>query len=97
MPLEEAVEKHADLVEEWFAKRLPYGEGKFPAGTAGFWAGGVFVYVPDDDRIEKPIQAVWLIEEPGTVQWAHSLVVVGENAECKVREYFLAPDFDGQA
>ena len=24
-------------------------------------------------------------------------MVVGEHAECKVREYFLAPDFDGQA
>jgi Fe-S cluster assembly protein SufD len=97
MPLEQAVEEHPDLVEEYFAKRLPYDEGKFPAGTAAFWTGGVFVYVPAGVQIEKPIQAVWLIEEPGTVQWAHTLVVVGENAECKVREYFLAPDFDGQA
>jgi Fe-S cluster assembly protein SufD len=97
MPLEEAVEEHSDLVAEYFAKRLPYDEGKFPAGTAAFWTGGVFVYVPDNVQIEKPIQAVWLIEEPGTVQWAHSLVVVGEHAECKIREYFLAPDFDGQA
>jgi FeS assembly protein SufD len=97
MPLEQAVEEHSDLVAEYFAKRLPYDEGKFPAGTAAFWTGGVFVYVPDNVQIEKPIQAVWLIEEPGTVQWAHSLVVVGEHAECKIREYFLAPDFDGQA
>ena len=34
MPLEQAVEEHPDLVEEWFAKRLPYDEGKFPAGNA---------------------------------------------------------------
>ena len=67
------------------------------AGTAAFWTGGVFVHVPSGVQIEKPIQAVWLIEDPGTVQWAHSLVVVGEHAECKIREYFLAPDFEGQA
>jgi Fe-S cluster assembly protein SufB len=97
MPLEQAVEEHPELVEEHFAKRLPYEEGKFPAGTAAFWTGGVFVHVPAGVQIEKPIQAVWLIEEPGTVQWAHTLVVVGENAECKLREYFLAPDFEGQA
>ena len=97
MPLEQAVEEHPDLVEEWFAKRLPHDEGKFPAGNAAFWTGGVFVHVPANVQIEKPIQAVWLIDEPGTVQWAHTLVVVGENAECKVREYFLAPDFEGQA
>jgi Fe-S cluster assembly protein SufD len=97
MPLEQAVEEHPDLVAEHFAKRLPYDEGKFPAGTAAFWTGGVFVHVPDDVRVEQPIQVVWLIEEPGTAQWAHSLVVVGRHAECKIREYFLAPDFEGQA
>ncbi len=97
MPLEHAIEEHPDLVEPWFAKRLPHDEGKFPAGNAAFWTGGVFVYVPPNVQIEKPIQAVWLIDEPGTVQWAHTLVVVGENAECKIREYFLAPDFEGQA
>ena len=97
MPLEQAIEEHPDLVEPWFAKRLPHDEGKFPAGNAAFWTGGVFVYVPPNVQIEKPIQAVWLIDEPGTVQWAHTLVVVGEHAECKIREYFLAPDFEGQA
>jgi Fe-S cluster assembly protein SufD len=97
MPLEQAAEEHPELVEEWFAKRLPYDEGKFPAGNAAFWTGGVFVHVPANVQIDKPIQAVWLIDEPGTVQWAHTLVVVGEHAECKIREYFLAPDFEGAA
>jgi Fe-S cluster assembly protein SufD len=97
MPLERAVEESPELVEPWFGRRLPADEGKFPAGTAAFWTGGVFVHVPAGVVLERPIQAVWLIDEPGVVQWAHTLVVVGENAECKVREYFLAPDIDGQA
>jgi Fe-S cluster assembly protein SufD len=97
MPLEQAVEEHPDLVEPYFARRLPYDEAKFAAGTAAFWTGGVFVHVPGNVQIEKPIQVVWLIDEPGTAQWAHTLAVVGEHAECKVREYFIAPDFEGQA
>lgn len=97
MPLEQAVTEHADLVEEHFAKRLPYDEGKFEAATAAFWTGGVFVHVPRNVQIEKPIQVVWLIDEPGTAQYAHTLAVVGELAECSIREYFLAPDFEGQA
>ncbi len=97
MPLEQAVEEHPDLVEKHLGKRLPVDEGKFQAGTAALWTGGVFVHVPDGVVIDKPIQAVWLIDEPGTVQWAHTLVVVGANAECKIREYFLAPDFEGPA
>ena len=97
MPLEQAVEEHPDLVEEYFAKRLPYDEGKFAAATAAFWTGGVFVHVPKNVQIENPIQVVWLIDEPGTAQYAHTLAVVGELAECRIREYFVAPDFEGQA
>jgi FeS assembly protein SufD len=97
MPLEQAVDEHPDLVKEHFARRLPYDEGKFPAATAAFWTGGVFVHVPKNVQIEKPIQVVWLIDEPGTAQYAHTLAVVGDLAECKIREYFVAPDFEGQA
>jgi Fe-S cluster assembly protein SufD len=97
MPLEQAVEEHEELVREHFAQRLPHDEGKFQAGTAAFWTGGVFVHVPKGVRVEKPIQIAWVIDEPGTVQWAHTLVVVGEHAECRIREFFLGGDFDGQA
>ena len=97
MPLERAVEEQPELVERWFAKRLPHDEGKLEAGTAAFWTGGVFVHVPKEVRVEQPIQAVWLMDEPGTAQWAHTLVLVEEFAECSIREYHLAPDFEGQA
>ena len=67
MPLEQAVEEHPELVKEHFGKRLPFDEDKFAAGTAAFWTGGVFIHVPKNARVEKPIQVVWLIDEPGTV------------------------------
>ena len=57
----------------------------------------MFVHVPRGEKIEKPIQIVWQIDEPGTAQYAQTLVVVDELAECEIREYFLAPDFEGQA
>jgi Fe-S cluster assembly protein SufD len=95
--LERAVEEHAELVEAWFAKRLPYDEGKLPAATAAFWTGGAFVHVPKEVRLERPIQVVWLIDEPGTVQYAHTLALVGEFAECSLREYCVAPAIEGQA
>jgi Fe-S cluster assembly protein SufD len=95
--LEQAIEEHPELVEPLFGKRLPYDEGKFPAATAAFWTGGAFVHVPKDTRLERPIQIVWLIDEPGTAQYAHTLAVVGEFAECAIREYCVAPPIDGQA
>ncbi len=95
--LEEAAEKNPELVERYWQTRITPEEGKFSAAAAAFWTGGVFVHVPKGEKIEKPIQIVWQIDEPGTAQYAQTLVVVDELAECEVREYFVAPDFEGQA
>lgn len=97
MPLERAVAEHEGLVREWYMQRLSEGEGKFAAAAAAFWTGGVFVHVPANVRVEKPIQSVYAIDEPGTAQYAHTLAIVGEHAECAIREYCLGGDFDGQA
>jgi Fe-S cluster assembly protein SufD len=53
--------------------------------------------VPAGVRVEKPIQAIYLIDEPGTVQYGQTLVVAGENSDFSVREYFLGTNFEGQA
>jgi Fe-S cluster assembly protein SufD len=96
-PLEDAVRDHADLVREHFMSRLTYDRDKFEAAAAAFWSGGAFLHVPAGVVIERPIQIAYAIEEPGTAQYAHTLVVAGENAEFRLREYDLAPDFEGPA
>ncbi|HEX8854826.1 MAG TPA: SufD family Fe-S cluster assembly protein [Thermoleophilaceae bacterium] len=97
MSLEQALEEHPDLVERWYMKRLSENEGKFPAASAAFWTGGAFVYVPRDVVVDKPIQVVWLIDEAGTAQYAHTLGIVEDGSKAYIREYNLAPDFEGQA
>ena len=95
--LEQAAEEQPDLVQEWYMRRLSHDEGKFPAASAALWTGGAFIHVPKDVQVEHPIQVVYLIDEPGTAQYAHTLAVVGENAECMIREYCLGAPIDGQA
>ena len=97
MPLEQAAEEHEELVREWYMRRHDPEEGKFPAASAAFWTGGAFIHVPEGVRVEKPIQTVYLIDEPATAQYAHTLAIVGENAECAIREYCLGEPIDGQA
>jgi Fe-S cluster assembly protein SufD len=97
MPLEQAAVEHEALVREWYMRRLSEDEGKFPAASAAFWTGGVFIHVPKGVQVAKPIQTVYTIDEPGTAQYAHTLAIVEENADCAIREYCLGGDFDGQA
>ena len=95
--LETAVKEHPDLVREWYMRRLSHEEGKFAAAAAAFWTGGVFIYVPKDVKVERPIQTAYVIDEPGVAQYAHTLAIVGENSECSIREYCLGTAIDGQA
>ena len=92
--LEVAAEVHPELVREWYMRRLSHEEGKFAAATAAFWTGGAFVYVPQGLKLERPIQTVYLIDEPGMVQYAHTLAIVGEHSECSIREYCLGAPLD---
>jgi Fe-S cluster assembly protein SufD len=95
--LEQAVAEHPELVREHYMQRLSHTEGKFAAAAAAFWTGGAFVHVPANVKLELPIQTVYLIDEPGVVQYAHTLAVVGEHSECAIREYCLGAPIDGQA
>ena len=44
--LEKAAEEHPELRRAVHEARCPIDEGKFPAATAAFWTGGVFLHVP---------------------------------------------------
>ena len=95
--LERAAQEHPELVQEAYMRRLSHAEGKFAAAAAAFWTGGAFVHVPKDVRLDKPIQTAYVIDEGGVAQYAHTLAVVGEHAECSIREYCLGTPIEGQA
>src|SRR6185312_6917276 len=91
--LEEAFERHPELVAEWFSRRLPIDRHKLEAANAAFWTGGIFLYVPEGLVVEEPFELVYAIGEPGIAQYGRTLVVGGRSSEFKVHEYDLAEDF----
>jgi Fe-S cluster assembly protein SufD len=95
--LEDAVRDHPELVARFFMQRLTYDRDKFAAASTAFWSGGAFLYLPRGVVVEHPIQLAYAIDEPGTAQYAHTLVVAEEGSDFRLREYDLAPDFEGQA
>ncbi len=91
--LEEAFERHPQLVREWFSKRLPIDRHKLEAANAAFWTGGIFLYVPESLVVEDPFELVYAIPEAGLVQYGRTLVVGARASEFRVHEYDLAEDF----
>ncbi len=95
--LEDAARDHQGLFQRYFMKRLTFDRDKFEAGTAAFWEGGAFLYVPENVKVEKPFQVVYSISESGTAQYAHTLAVGDVGSEFHLREYKLGSAFAGQA
>jgi Fe-S cluster assembly scaffold protein SufB len=95
--LEDAVREYPELVREHFMKRLTYDRDKLEAATAAFWTGGAFLHVPANVTIDRPFQIAYVIDEAGTAQNAHTLVVAGANSDFRLREYDLAGAFEGPA
>jgi Fe-S cluster assembly scaffold protein SufB len=91
--LEEAFERHPQLVSEWFSRRLPIDRHKLEAANAAFWTGGIFLHVPDGLAVEEPFELIYAIDEPGIAQYGRTLIVGGRSSEFKVHEYDLAEEF----
>jgi len=95
--LEDAFRDHAELLAEWFSKRLTIDRHKLEAANAAFWSGGAFLHVPAGMVVEEPFEIVYAIETAGIAQYARTLVLGGPTSEFRVHEYDLAEDFEGQA
>ena len=95
--LEQAAAEHRELFERYYLKRLTLDRDKVEAASAAFWSGGAFLYVPRGLVVERPFQIAYVIDEPGSAQYAHTLAIGDSGAEFRLREYDLSPGFDGQA
>lgn len=86
-----------DLVREHLGRRVATDRDKLAAAAAALWSAGVFLHVPRGVIVEAPFDLVWWIDEPGTAQYARTLIVGGEGSDFRVRHFELAPDLVGQA
>lgn len=89
-----AVQKHPDLVREYFMTRcVPLNDHKFAALHGAVFSGGTFIYVPPNVKVTMPLQAYFRMNEAGTGQFEHTLIIVDEGAEVHYLEACSAPRY----
>ena len=87
--LEEALEKHGDLVQQYFMRNeARLGSAKFAALHKANVRNGLFVYVPDGVVVEKPIEVSHVLSGSNTMAFPHTLIITGKNAEVSVLDRF---------
>ncbi|RME42646.1 MAG: Fe-S cluster assembly protein SufD [Chloroflexi bacterium] len=85
--LDTAIREYPDLVEPHLMGEAislvgtgHHDQTKFEALNGALWSGGMFLYVPEDVWIDKPIQGVFWADVPGLAIFPHTLIVTGPNS-----------------
>lgn len=95
LPLEEALQQHGELVKEHFMQReTRLGSAKFTALHKANVKSGLFVYVPDGIRVDRPIELTHVLAGSNVSAFPHTLIVTGKNAEVTVLDRFTSANED---
>lgn len=86
-----AVREHSDLVQKYFmTEAVKLDEHKLTAYHAALINGGVFLYVPQNVVVEKPIQVVFLNDDEEASLFNHVLIVADKNSSVTYVENYLS-------
>lgn len=89
LPLEEAIEKHPDLVRKYlFQNEVKLGSEKYAALHRARMRSGLFLYLPEGVKVPDPIEVNHVIEGDECSIFPHTLIVAERNSEVSVLETF---------
>lgn len=97
LDMDEAVQKHPDLVKKHFMKCVPVRDHKFAALHAAVWSGGTFLYIPKGVEVDEPLQAYFRMNAPGMGQFEHTLLIIDDDAKGHYIEGCSAPKYGTSA
>ena len=78
--MDTAVQKHFDIVKEYFGTLIPPHDNKFAALNSATWSGGSFVYVPKGVDVKLPLQAYFRINSERFGQFERTLIIAEEGS-----------------
>ena len=88
MPFWEAVEKEADLVNQYFGTIAPWKDDALVALNTAFANRGSFIHVAKNTVVDRPVQLLYLSSEgsQGNMHQYRNLVILEEGAEARFFE-----------
>lgn len=83
--MKQATKEDAALVEKYYGKIADTSKDPMAALNSAFAQDGLFIYIPDNVVIDKPIQVINLLRsEEDLYVTQRNLVIVGKNAQVKL-------------
>jgi Fe-S cluster assembly protein SufB len=91
--MDTALRLYPDLIKEHFGSIIPYTDNKFAALNTAVWSGGSFVYVPENVRVEIPLQAYFRINAQNMGQFERTLILAAPGSYVHYVEGCTAPSY----
>jgi len=86
-----ALSEHEELVKKYYmTDAVQINEHNLTALHAALMNGGVFVYVPENVQIEKPLQAIFWQEDKSAALYNHVIVVAEKNSSVTYVENYVS-------
>ena len=95
--MDEGLEKHEDIVKEYFGKIIPPEDNKFAALNSAVWSGGSFVYIPKGVHVDMPLQAYFRINAENIGQFERTLIIADEGSSIHYIEGCTAPVYSSES
>lgn len=92
--MDSALQKHPELVKEYFAKCIKFNEHKYIALHYAFWSGGTFIYVPANVKVKMPLQAYFRMNKEKGAQFEHTIIIADVGSEVEYIEGCSAPKYN---
>lgn len=90
----EAVRDYPDLVRQYLATVVPYGDNYFAALNSAVFSDGSFCYIPKGVRCPMELSSYFRINAKGTGQFERTLIVAEEGSYVSYLEGCTAPQRD---
>jgi len=91
LPMGEAVQKHPDLVKEYFGSIVPAHDNFFAALNMAVFSDGTFVYIPQNVKCPIDLASYFRIETENIGQFERTIIIADEGAEVTYMEGCTAP------
>lgn len=77
-----AMEEHPELIDKFYGKAFDLGQNGFTALNTAFAQDGVFIYVPENVKVNKPIQMINIINKNESIFIQNrNLIILEKGAE----------------
>ncbi|MEA2526039.1 MAG: Fe-S cluster assembly protein SufB [Thermomicrobiales bacterium] len=93
LDMDSGVREHPELVKQYFGTIIPATDNKFAARNSAVWSGGSFIYVPENVKIEIPLQAYFRINAENMGQFERTLIICAPGSYVHYVEGCTAPTY----